>query len=70
MRDARTLLAGLTLEGAEIIRSMGQAIPRLVAQGRLGASEIPLLRLLVDVVVHGRPADVLLDPFFGGTGRV
>jgi len=67
MRDARARLAGLTLEGAEIIGSMAQAIPRLVAQGRLGAAELPLLRLLVDVVVHGRPADVLLEPFFGGT---
>jgi len=70
MLEAREMLAGLTLEGAEIIRNMGQAIPRLVAQGRLGVAELPLLRLLVDIVVRGRPAEVLLDTFFGGAARV
>jgi len=70
MLEAREILAGLTLEGAEIIRNMGQAIPRLLAQRRLGAAELPLLRLLVDIVVHGRPAEVLLDTFFGGAARV
>jgi glycerol-3-phosphate dehydrogenase (NAD(P)+) len=70
MSEAREMLAGLTLEGAEIIRNMGRAIPRLVAQGKLGAAEVPLLRLLVDVVVHGRPAEILLDTFFGGAARV
>lgn len=70
LAEARERLAGLTLEGAEIIRSMGQAIPRMVAQGRLQAMELPLLRLLVDIVVHGRPAEILLDTFFGGAARV
>jgi glycerol-3-phosphate dehydrogenase (NAD(P)+) len=70
MAEAREALAGLTLEGAEIIRNMGQAIPRFVAQGRLQAAELPLLRLLVDIVVHGRPAEILLDGFFGGAARV
>jgi len=54
--------------GAEIIRNMGRAVPRLVAQGKLGAAELPLLRLLVDVVVHGRPAEIVPDTFFGGGG--
>jgi glycerol-3-phosphate dehydrogenase (NAD(P)+) len=70
MAEAREALAGLTLEGAEIIRNMGQAIPRFVAQGRLTATELPLLRLLVEVVVRGRPAEILLDAFFGGAARV
>lgn len=70
IREAREMLAGLTLEGAEIIRNMGRAIPRFVAQGKLGAAELPLLRLLVDIVIHGRPAEILLDTFFGGAARV
>jgi len=70
MAEAREMLAGLTLEGAEIIRNMGRAIPRFVAQGNLGGTELPLLRLLVDIVVHGRPAEILLDSFFGGAARV
>jgi len=69
MSEAREMLAGLTLEGAEIIRNMGRAIPRLVAQGKLGAAELPLLRLLVDIVVNGRPAEISLDTFFGGAAR-
>jgi glycerol-3-phosphate dehydrogenase (NAD(P)+) len=68
--EAREILAGLTLEGAEIIRMMGQGIPRLVAAGRIGAEELPLLRALVDVVVEGRPVTLPFDAFFGGSGRV
>ncbi len=67
---ARELLAGLTLEGAEIIRVMGQALPRLETRGLLGPAELPLLRALVDVVLHGRPLAIPLDSFFGGGGRV
>ncbi len=70
MSEAREMLAGLTLEGAEIIRTMGRGIPRLVARGQLGAAEVPLLRRLVDIVVNGLPAEILLDAFFGGVARV
>ena len=49
------------LSTAEIIRVMGQALPRLVARGLLGPEELPLLRTLVDVVVHGRPVALPVD---------
>jgi glycerol-3-phosphate dehydrogenase (NAD(P)+) len=68
--EAREILTGLTLEGAEIIRMMGQGIPRLVATGRIGAAELPLLRALVDVVAGGRPVALPFHAFFGGAGRV
>ena len=68
--EARTLMAGETLESAEIVREMGKALPRLIGRGKLGPHELPLLRLLVDVVVHGRPVDVPLKGFFGGGGRI
>lgn len=68
--EAREILAGLTLEGAEIIRVMGQALPRLEARSLLGPSELPLLRGLVAVILHDRPLTTPLDAFFGGTGRV
>jgi hypothetical protein len=29
-----------------------------------------MLRLLIDVLVHGRPANVPLERFFGGAGRI
>jgi glycerol-3-phosphate dehydrogenase (NAD(P)+) len=69
MAEAREILAGLTLESAEIVRVMGQALPRLVQRGVLGPAELPLMRTLIDVVVHGRPVEVLADAFFGGVGR-
>ena len=68
--EAREILAGLTLEGAEIIRVMGQALPRLEARRLLGPHELPLLRALVAVIVDGRPLAIPLDAFFGGAGRV
>jgi glycerol-3-phosphate dehydrogenase (NAD(P)+) len=68
--EARTIMAGETLESAEIVREMGKALPRLIERGKLGADELPLLRMLVDILVHGRPVDVPLERFFGGIGRI
>ncbi len=68
--EAREMLAGLTLEGAEIIRVMGQALPRLMTRGTLSPTDVPLLRTLVDIVVHGCPVEILPERFFGGTGRI
>jgi glycerol-3-phosphate dehydrogenase (NAD(P)+) len=67
--EAREILAGLTLESAEIVRVMGQALPHLVRRGLLRLDELPLMRALIDVVVHGRPVNVLPDAFFGGAKR-
>jgi glycerol-3-phosphate dehydrogenase (NAD(P)+) len=70
MAEARDILAGLTLESAEIVRVMGQALPQLVERGRLKPDELPLMRALIDVVVHGRPVEILPGTFFGGASRV
>jgi glycerol-3-phosphate dehydrogenase (NAD(P)+) len=66
--EARQIMAGETLEGAEIVRLMAKALPTLVQRGRLAAGELPLLRALVDVLVHGCPAAFALERFFGETG--
>ncbi|MCX5734215.1 MAG: glycerol-3-phosphate dehydrogenase [candidate division NC10 bacterium] len=68
--EARAILAGLTLEGAAIIEIMGQALPRLEARGLVGPGDLPLLRALIAVIVHGQPLQLRLDAFFGGGGRV
>ena len=68
-REAREILAGETLESAEIVRVMGTVVPRLVERGLLGQDEMPLLRALIDIVVHGRRVNVSLDAFFGGASR-
>ena len=70
IREARELMAGETLESAEVVRELGKALPRLIERGRLGSDELPMLRTLVDVLVHGRPVNVPLGRFFGGIGRL
>jgi glycerol-3-phosphate dehydrogenase (NAD(P)+) len=62
--QAREIMAGETLEAAEIVRVMGEALPKLTARGVVGPEEFPLLRALADIVVHGRPVEVPLDAFF------
>ncbi len=69
MAEVREIMAGLTLEGAEIVRVMSRGLPRLVREGRLEPDELPMLRALVDVVVRGRPAAIAADAFFGGAGH-
>lgn len=65
--EARQIMAGETLESVEIVRVMGEALPKLTARGVVKPEDFPLLRSLVDIVVHGRPADLLLDRFFQNT---
>jgi len=68
--EARQIMAGETLEGAAIVQVMASVVPRLVARGLVKADELPLLRILIDILVHGRPVDLALDRFFNGLGRV
>jgi glycerol-3-phosphate dehydrogenase (NAD(P)+) len=62
--EAREIMAGETLEAVEIVRALGDALPRLVQRGIVGPDDFPYLRALVDVVVHGRPVELPLDAFF------
>ena len=68
--EARELMAGETLEGAVIVQVMEKVLPRLVDRRRLGPDDLPLLRTLIDVLVHGKPLSLPLERFFGGQGRV
>jgi hypothetical protein len=68
--EARRIMAGETLEGAAIIHVMAIVIPRLVARGLIKHEDLSLLRTLIDILVHGRPAAFALDTFFGGKGMV
>ena len=62
--EVREIMAGETLEAAECVRMMGEALPKLIARGVLGADELPLMRALVDTIVHGQPVELPLDAFF------
>ena len=66
--EAREIMAGETLEGAEIVRVMSTVLPRLEARGKLRADELPLMRKLIDIIVHGGKAELPLEAFFGGRG--
>ena len=68
--QARQIMAGETLESAEIIRMMSLSLPRLVERGVLRPDELPLMRALIDSVVHGLPANLPFDKFFGGCAHV
>ena len=70
MGEARQIMAGETLESAEIVRELGTALPGLIERERLGQNELPVLRMLVDILVHGRQLHVPLERFCGGLGRI
>lgn len=64
--EAREMMRGETLEAAEIVRVMGEALPKLAARNILDLKDFPLLCALIDVVVHGKPVELPLEAFFRG----
>jgi len=62
--EAREIMAGETLEAAEIVRVLGEALPKLTARGVIGSDDFPLLQALADVILHDKPAYLPLDAFF------
>ncbi len=67
-KEARQIMAGETLEAAEIISMMDTALPKLEKDRKIEAGELPLLQTLVNVIVHGAPLQFPIDQFFGGKG--
>lgn len=64
--EAWERLEHITLEGAEAIKQIGGALPKLTERGLLGADEMPLLRHLHEVIVLERPLNMPWKSFFGG----
>lgn len=62
--EARQIMAGETLESAEIVRVMSQALPKLADRNIINPDDFPLLRTLIDIVAHGHPVNLLIDTFF------
>jgi glycerol-3-phosphate dehydrogenase (NAD(P)+) len=56
--EAREIMAGETLEAAEILKTMAAALPRLTERGILNPGELPLLRALSDVIANNRRVDL------------
>jgi len=67
---ARRIMSGETLEGAAIVQVMATVVPRLVSLGRMKNEDLPLMRMLIDILVNGRPVNLAIDAFFGGLGRL
>jgi glycerol-3-phosphate dehydrogenase (NAD(P)+) len=65
--EAREMMTDETLEAAMIVRVMGEALPKLTARGILSPEDLPLLRALVEIVVHDSRIDLPLDAFFRNT---
>jgi glycerol-3-phosphate dehydrogenase (NAD(P)+) len=63
-REALEVMAGETLEGAETVRVMGDALPKLEARGLIAPQDLPLMRALVRSIVGGRPVELPLGAFF------
>jgi glycerol-3-phosphate dehydrogenase (NAD(P)+) len=63
--ETRRRLAGVTLESADVIRVLGEAIPQLEARGQLRSDDLPLLRHLVSIVSAGAPCELPLVRFCG-----
>jgi glycerol-3-phosphate dehydrogenase (NAD(P)+) len=61
--EAREIMEGETLEAAFIVQQMGKALPKLTAQGLIAPDDFPLMRALVDTVVHQQSIDLPLDAF-------
>jgi glycerol-3-phosphate dehydrogenase (NAD(P)+) len=53
-----------TIEGAELAMAIGPTVEAMVERGALDGRAIPLLRTMIDIVVHDGPAEIPWDDFF------
>jgi len=63
LAEARQIMVNETLEAVEIIRSIHSALPKLERDGLLASNELPLMNMLIDVIVHGKPVDIPFERF-------
>ena len=61
--EARQIMIHDTLEAVEIIRSIHTVMPKLEQDGWLAPDGLPLMRCLIDIIVHGKPVELPLGRF-------
>jgi glycerol-3-phosphate dehydrogenase (NAD(P)+) len=61
--QAREMMDEETLEAAFVVQQMGKALPQLTARAVVAPTDLPLMRALVDTVVHDQPVNLPLDTF-------
>ena len=62
--QAEAALRGVTLESVQIIREMDKALSLWESTGAIGPRSFPLLRMLVDIVVKGKKAELSFEDFY------
>ncbi len=62
--EARSKMAGETLESVEIITRIGRALHRLEGRGRARTSDFPLILHLDEIINQGKTVDIPWDKFF------
>ncbi len=65
-QEAWAQLDHITLEGAEAIKNIGGALPKLTERGLIDEQDFPLLRHLHEVITEKRELDMPWKTFFGG----
>lgn len=68
LQQAIEKMEGATLECLDILRVLEAALPGFERAGRLKPDDLPLLRHMIDVALHGAPVAVPYGRFFTGTG--
>lgn len=63
-KEAREEMAGITLEGLEILTRAGNALPKLEQRGVAKTSDFPLLMHLLQVIQDGKKVKIPWDDFF------
>jgi glycerol-3-phosphate dehydrogenase (NAD(P)+) len=63
--EARQIMLGETLESVEIVRTMSNILPDMVRHNLIRPDDFPLMRMLIDIVVHGKVVELPFDEFFG-----
>ena len=64
-REAREIMAGVTLESVEIINEMAKVLGAWDRQGRTRQDDLPLMRMLIDIIVRNEPYEIPFEKFFG-----
>ena len=62
--EARSLMAGVTLESVEITTRVARALPRLAERGQVDLADFPLLMHLDRILNQGEPVNIPWEAFF------
>jgi glycerol-3-phosphate dehydrogenase (NAD(P)+) len=63
-KEARQILAGVTLESVEITTRVVRALPKLAARGLLDLADFPLLLHLDEILNQDQPVNIPWEKFF------